>query len=424
MRQSILAILLLIFLQGAYSQKAPIKFGKPEVSDLEMSVYPLDSSASAVILCDYGYFNEHNFQFTRILRIKILTTEGLSWANHTFPVSEKLMVSGYTLNLENGAIVKTKLEKESIFKERITERYYRVRVSMPNVKVGSVIDLEFTHEGLPSEWRFQDIIPVKHSELILEDVDYLQFRKRFVGYNALSYSDNNRWVAGNVPPFKAEPYINSIENYITKFVFEIQNINAPQFMYYKSYADTWKNVRDRLYEHENFAKTTFTTFLNKYANEIKAKYTSPADMVNAAVETIKTVKWNEVNTVLMNNNSSNGVFSDKIGNSAEINFMLMALLEKLDFNVQPIVLSTRDNGLINPNIPTLSGLNYIIVKATKDGQEYIVDATQKYLPYTLLPEHCLNGTAVLLTSDNVQLIELAPKGKDKAFTKYNSMSFS
>jgi hypothetical protein len=92
-----------------FSQKEPIKFGKPELSDLEMTVYPPDSSASAVILCNYGYFDGDDYMFTRVIRIKILKPEGLIWADHTFPTSERSMITGYTYNLdENGGIVKDK----------------------------------------------------------------------------------------------------------------------------------------------------------------------------------------------------------------------------------------------------------------------------------------------------------------------------
>jgi hypothetical protein len=38
----------------AFAQKEPIKFGSAPLEDLQMKVYPKDSSASAVVLCDYG----------------------------------------------------------------------------------------------------------------------------------------------------------------------------------------------------------------------------------------------------------------------------------------------------------------------------------------------------------------------------------
>lgn len=418
MRKHILLVFIILQSIFVFGQKEKFKFGAPSVSDLEMTVYPNDSSAAAVILFDKGVFNPEAYEFTRTVRIKILKKEGLGWGDHFFPVAEKSMVKGYTINYENGVIEKTKLEKESIFKEKVTNGYYRVRTSMPNVKVGSIIDLEFTYEGLPSEWRFQELIPVRYSELNIERVNYLDFRLKYVGYIPLTVVSEDLRVAENVPAFKPEPYINSIENYISKIKIEILSINFAKYGYYESFSTSWKTVRDNITKSQQFGDMTFTSFLNKYADAIEGSYSKNSEKLNAAMEVIKNVSWNESNSILVTNNAMQSVFDKKTGNSAEINFMLMALVKKLGFEVTPVVLSTRDNGIINPVDPTLIGFNYVIIKAVKDNEEYYLDATQKYLPYNLLPLHCLNGYGLLM-SEYPQMISLNTKSKYKIFKTYN-----
>lgn len=54
------------------AQPAPIKFGVLEKSVLEMKSYENDTTADAVIICDYGEFNPATISFSRITRIKIL----------------------------------------------------------------------------------------------------------------------------------------------------------------------------------------------------------------------------------------------------------------------------------------------------------------------------------------------------------------
>ena len=202
--QTLLVLLTTVILTTSYTiaQKAPIKFGKIERADLEMKVYPADSSAIAAILCDYGHFDATSFQFTRMLRIKILKKEGEDWGNKVFPISSKSDIKGITFNLENGEIVESKLKNESIFKERVTEDNIRLRVAMPNVKEGSIIDLMFSFSGFPDEWRFQEEIPVRWSELIIEPSTYFSLRKNFFGYQRLAENSDMRWVAKNVPAFK------------------------------------------------------------------------------------------------------------------------------------------------------------------------------------------------------------------------------
>jgi hypothetical protein len=197
-------------------QKPPIKFGDVDMEDMQMTVYPADTSAPAVILCDYGFFRAGIFQFTRTLRIKILKKEGYSWANHSFPTGAKSTIKGITYNLENGKVIEDKLKNESIFTERVTDQNYRTRIAMPNVKVGSIIDLQFLFTGIPFDWNFQETIPVRYNELVIESSPYVRFKYNFYGFERLSVSTPTRWVANNMPSFKIEPFMNSEENYLTK----------------------------------------------------------------------------------------------------------------------------------------------------------------------------------------------------------------
>ena len=80
----------------------------------------------------------------------------------------KSFIDGYTFNMQNGALVKTKLENSQIYAEEIVQGFELYKVFFPDVKPGSVIDLEYSHAGLPFEWRFQDIIPVVFNELLVE----------------------------------------------------------------------------------------------------------------------------------------------------------------------------------------------------------------------------------------------------------------
>jgi hypothetical protein len=231
----IIAIAVFIFLGfNAFAGKAPMKFGKVSMSELQMETYPADPDAAAVVLCSYGYYDDESFSFTHLMRIKIFDKEGFNIASRKFAVNEKSDVKGKTFNLENGEVVETKLTKESIFVEKITEDYYLVNVAMPDVKAGSVIDLKISYSSFPSSWYFQEDIPVKWSELSIEEPQYVNFRKNFFGFESLYINESNHWVARQMPAFKKEPYMDSRENYITKFEFDIISISFPG--YYKEYS--------------------------------------------------------------------------------------------------------------------------------------------------------------------------------------------
>ncbi len=399
------------------ADKPPIKFGNVSMDELKMSVYEPDTSAPAVVLCDYGYFNSNQFQFTHIIRIKILKKEGYSWANRSFPGYNKSFVKGITFNLENGEIVESKLKNESIFREKINERSDRLRITMPNVKVGSVIDIEYAYSWIPAEWWFQQEIPVKWSELKLEDNPYVSFRKNFFGFEPLSVSEPGHWIAKNMPAFKVEPYISSPENYLTKFEFDILDIHVG--MVYEAFTTSWEELSDLLYDDGLFGvPMRNSSYLNKTAKEILSKAKTDEEKLRMAYDFIKTFKWNGRESLYTSNSSIGFVIDDHSGNSADINIALVQLLDKLGFASSAVLLSTRENGFLSPIYPSLNKLNYVIAKVDLNGQQILIDGTEQYAPYDLLPERSLNLFGRIYDRENSEFIDLKTDKKTKELIYY------
>ena len=290
MNKQIFVLLTLVFLTSLLSgQKAPMKFGEADISDLQMKVYPNDTSASAVILCHYGIFNYNTFNFTEMIRIKILKKEGYSWADQIFPTKFEYNIKGYTLSLQNGKVVKEKLKTESIFNTRITESYYETHFTMPDVKVGSVLDIEYTYLGFPFKWHFQEVIPVKYNELNVDNGPNIRFKSNFFGYEPLAYSSRTRWIAKDMPAFKEEPFIDSKENYLTSLEFDI--LEFPGHM--DPFAATWGDVNSNLLLNHNFRFAYGSSIvLNDIVNNIKKANTTKEGMLKDAFEAVKILKWN------------------------------------------------------------------------------------------------------------------------------------
>jgi len=419
MKKSPITILffLLIF-QNMLAQKEPMKYGKVEKADLEMTVYPADSSAAAVVLCNYGYYDSNNMQFVHQRRIKILKEEGKDYANLAVPGAEKTNVKGQTLNMENGKPVITKLSKEGIFIDRITKNVYSVRVAMPNVKVGSIIDVEYYFEGIPPHyWSFQERIPVRWSELVLEENTLFSCRKTMTGYIALAESSDGRWVAKNVPAFKSEPYINNYENYLSRLNIEISSIHIPG-AYYKDYATTWGAVAKALRDDEDFGMqlTALNFYLNGLEKEIRATTSTPEERLNKAYDAIKKIKWDKNESIWPSKNGMSYAFNKKNGNAADINLNLILLLRKLDIQANPVVLSTRDNGILPPYSVSFDKLNYVIAQAVIGEKTYLLDATDENIPIGLLPERTINGKGLVINKETQDWVDLTPQKKDKSST--------
>lgn len=396
------------------AQKAPMKYGKVDQTDLNMKIYPADSSAAAVVLCNYGYFSSRDFQFVHQKRIKILKEEGKSHGDFYVPASEKAVVKGQVVNIENGIPVVTKLGKESIFIERVSKNQYRARVACPNVKVGSVIDVEFYYTGLPSSWNFQEMIPVRWSELIIEDNQYLTFRKNAVGFTPFYSSTEGQWVTKDVPAFKSEPFINSYQNYMSRFDIEISSIHVPGELY-KDYATTWEAVAEALNKESNFGQELYNIqlYINGLAKQIKEATSNPEERLLRSYSEIKKIKWNKTESIWISSSGLNHSFNKKIGNASEVNLNLVLLLRKLDINANPLVLSTRSNGVLPQYSVSFDKLNYVAVHAVIGDKTYLLDATEENLPVGLLPERALNGRGMVVMKEGFNWVDLNPVKKEK-----------
>ena len=411
------AVLLLLIAGNGISQKAPIKFGEVSIEDLQMKSYAGDTSAAAVILCDYGYFNQHNLLFTRVIRIKILKKEGTSWGNHVYPVNSMSTIQGLTTNLIDGKLKQEKVKNESVFREKVTDGYYRLRVAMPNVREGSILDLMFTYPGFPQKWNFQEDIPVKYSELEIKS-DNIKFRGNYFGSEKLYSSSPTKWIAKDMPSFREEPYINSPENYKTKLELDILEVGGGAF--YKAFTTSWEEVSYLLNSSSDFGVALgISGYLNSLSKKISDVASSKFQMMTMAYDSVKTqIRWDENVSLVTSENSLAQIYKTRVGNSAEINLILIQLLRKLGIEAVPVIMSTRENGILSPLSPSIFKLNYVIARARIDGKTYLLDATEPYMPYYLLPLRCLNYQGRTVSDTQSEWVDIIPQKQNKKLVNY------
>ena len=142
----------------SYSFAVPrpkVKFGNVLPKDFDIRFYPIDTSASAVFLFDNGkaFFEGNNegylsVIYTRHARIHILTKNGFDAATVSFPTysysdftNDKIKkFEAVVYNIENGKIIETKVDKESVFRDKVVKGVTINKFTFPNVKEGSIIE--------------------------------------------------------------------------------------------------------------------------------------------------------------------------------------------------------------------------------------------------------------------------------------------
>ncbi len=468
-----IALVLLCTLPGfifTIAQDTPIKAGKISKEELEMIRCPIDSNARAMVICDYGksyydYTDNTGFQlhFDRLLRIKIFTKEGYDWADHEIELyktpssKEKLAhLKCFTYNLENGKVVKEKLKNGDVYTEERSKYWDVVKFSMPQVREGSVIELEYS---VTSEfffnltpWYFQHDIPVAWSEYLIEIPEFLKYKKSMRGYVPLYVNESSRdqksvmlttkhntgnkyvhsssfetnvynynvlrehWVTKDVPAFIEEEPLTSSENYICKMEFELASYE-PRSGQIENYTKTWEDINKLLLDDGDFGmQLNGGGYLKDLAADISASAATPEEKMVIAYNTLKNhMKWNEYNAVTASQ-SLRSAFSEGVGNSADINLMMVLLLRRLEIEAEPVAISTRAHGIIHPATPTISGFNYVIAAAFIGDNIYLMDATDPMVPFGMLPKRDLNDRGRIISEKRSGWVNLMINKPFKVFT--------
>jgi len=421
----------------------PYKPGKIKPEEMDLSFY-LEKypGEPAIILgdaadCRFGFDGDKGFQFQfeRQVRILVLTEVGLDYGDFSISFYES---AGSTEEIDNFKAWVHNVDDEKVLSERIKLKDGFVRdkgnnmkqlvFAMPGVKVGSVIDVTYriTSDFLFQlrHWQFQHEIPVLHSEYRLNLPSFFAYRSRYNGsfkldiieqeektdswvvprvtesaygqvdngyYRVIAQSNVFRWVAYNVKPLKPEPFMDNVSNYQARLIFEFMFEQYPDSEPV-NFTTSWEDVSDYLYKNKYFGK--YLDSCSTVVGELMPDQIleTKAEQIQYALETISSkVKWND-DSSLFTDYSPAKVLELGAGNSAEINLLLVSLLNKLKLKAYPVLATTIENGRLVSDSPTLTQWNYVTV-ALEIGPDQIIvlDATVNkpiagYLPQRLINE--------------------------------------
>lgn len=408
-------LLFIFFICSSKSIAQNFELGKVTIAELQEKRHPKDSTANAAILFKTGsvYF-EGLTTITRVkTKIKIYKKEGFEWSNeeilHYINGETVFFSDAVTYNLVGGKIEKTKLKKEGEFDQKINKYFSNKKIVMPNVREGSIIEYEYIvrsgNFGSLRDWYFQYSIPVNYSEFKVKIPYFLTFNKRTKGFlfprmsSEPTYDRETSEVykLDNVPSMKPESYVNNINNYRAGVSYELALVNLPGYVY-KSFSTDWNAVTKTIYEDTDFgSELNKTSYFEEDLKPVLQGLNSNEEKITAIFNFVKsTVKWNNY-TGYSCNDGVKKAYKEKTGNVAEINLMLTAMLRFAGLNANPVLLSTRDNGIAL--FPSRTAFNHVIAAVETPEGNILLDATEKYSGVNVLPLRDSNWIGRLIRKD-------------------------
>ena len=450
--KKVITILVVFFTATFFAQD--YKFGKVSKEELEEKFYPLDSTADAAYLyrerkTHFDYDQNDGFRVITEIhnRIKIYNKTGfkngvqkiVSYSPKSGREEKISNIKAYTFNLVEGKVAKDKVSKKSIFDERINNYFTVKKMAMPNVKEYCIIDIEYKiispYRSI-DDLKFQFGIPVKKMNYSINIPSYFDYQERIKGYYYIkpevSYINKNfqfetadkmvsktggyvrekgeviklnvaikesLYVEENIPALKDnEPYANNIENYRGGMKYELVSEKLPNSLPV-NYLTDWENVSKKIYDLKGFgSELEKNGYYKKDLEQLLLNVTSNQDKVVSIFQFVKSkVKWDGYIGKLTDKGVRKA-YNDGVGNVAEINLMLTSMLREAGLNANPVLVSTRDNGV--PLFPTLDGFNYVISMVEFPDNTYVLlDATEPYSLPNILPARVLNWNGRKVTKE-------------------------
>lgn len=472
MKQKALSLFFLLAMSCLTVVAQQMKYGKPSDEELRMTVYEADSSAEAVVLCrltEVVYTIQQSsflLDYKERFRIKVLKPEGVRFAKVVIPYQQMVsintiggtkvtakalpkpggssdsyfegegvsMVEGVfgadadesvediravAVNMDGSKAVKTHLKKSDIVKTKIDEHNYQVEFTVPNVKEGTVIDVEYSiHSPLfwqLRDWHAQCEIPVVFARLDMDIPSYLIYNIEDHGIQRLTYTCNagsmkfklvndplsnpvtivtNHYIytGRNLKGMPKDDYVWNVNDYCAGVTAELKTYRLPG-MSEMDFARTWEQIDEMI-----LGADPFNLQLNAHSplqQELQEAHIQ--DIANqqeraAAVYQLvmKHVTWNGKYELWPQ--PTKEVLQQGTGNNADINMLLIQSLKDVGLEATPVVLRSRDQGKMPYNFPSYQKLTTFVVGIKQSAQQYAyVDASSadgwlNVLPATLLVE--------------------------------------
>jgi len=416
------------------------------VEDLQLKNCPFEPDAEAMKIFDVveTEFDMLSYKFqksTRKVRLKIFNEKGFKHASITIPYFSKRGIakikelSGAIYNLEPGGEIRTqRLDKDDFFKEKAADYVGTVSFTFPGLKSGSIVEYSYTTVEnnlvyfLP--WVIQDDIPVMYTSKVFKAPAETKIFERAFGIDSIQKErvllKNDRYqrvtyTRENIPSFKKEPYMSSVADHLVRVSFHVL-----------PWGGTYQGTRgssDAVWESAGRSLLLSSLYRNQVQTIIPGteKIIDSAKAMPQLEDRIEylynRVKVNMPEKVEQTTSADNlkDAWDNRNGTSAELNLILLNLLQHSGVECVPLFVSTRNHGRVNKEFPSLGQLNGIDVVALDSAKIFILDASLKYQSYQNPPLNILNREAYLLNRDSMQWVMITD---DRPLLKTNTIILS
>ncbi len=425
----IIILLSLFFSNLVTAQKSD--FGDVSIEDFSSYPAKYDSSESAVVFFEVAksFFSPQLYvEYERHIRIKVLTDEGTEWGEVSIPFNKNIDqdvfdIEAASYEINGDKIEVTKLDEAQIFEELITNDIYVKKFVIPSLSKGSIIEYRYRKRvgsafNLP-DWEFHKSIPVLFSEYEMKIPHNYKYNTILSGVDSTFYSNSEEYISSrgggvitvvskkDIPPVKDIPFITTTDDFKTKIYNQLIYINHTGAIQ-RPFANTWEKIADEFRDNDSIGKQRLNGKMKDKVDEIISDTDSETNKIKQIFKFVsENITWNGFHRVT-SNKGIRDTFKEGSGNSADINIMLIKMLEYAGIEVNPAFISTRSNGFLITNYPIIYQFNNVVAIVKTEDKVFLLDATEGYRNLGQPPVKNLYRIGLMVTDKDYMWIETAP----------------
>jgi hypothetical protein len=455
------ALLLLAPLM-ALSQPAMPEYGKIDKADLLMTDCDFDAGAVAFKLLDYGkvrfakskYLDEKELTSQsgtvqgkilkvvteRRVRIKILKKDAFEMANVTIPFFAKeetiKKAAACTYNIDDNRNVSvSEVGKDGIYVKKITQTSSQLVMVLPNVKVGSVIEykyiLETENEYFIRDWYFQSVgmpirlsyydinIPLTHGygeEVFINHPSLVKSTKSVSetfgeGTTQVEVPFANRvFYLQNVKSIKNEPHAGAVWDYMQRIYYHSVGSSKTKN---KDPMAGWRSMANMLSDIGGYDESAVADI--KGSEALVQKASQQPDTLQKIKVIFDYLRSNITCTQdedIFPNEGAAAVWQKRSGSIADINLLLVNLLQKAGVNALVLMGSTYYYGTVSVNYPSYKQFNVLLACVPTAIGYYVLNAADNAALPGLTPWYMLGTKGLVVNGDESAFLDITDNGQD------------
>jgi hypothetical protein len=372
--------------------------------ELQMTRMPNAPGAAAVYLYRQVDRSDVNAMEKNYVRIKILTEEGLKYANVELPFDGQYesinSIQARTIQPDGSSVqFDGKVFDKPLIQARGAKLLART-FTMPNAQVGSIIEYRYVHRLrlgwiYDSRWILSSELYTDHAKFSLEAAPQLFLRwswPRGLPDGSVGPKNQGNIIqleTHNIPAFVEEEYMPPADELRLRvdFIYDADpsTPGKPD--------DYWKSRGRRLYQNvQRFAATNRT--MTQAVAQIIAAADSPEEKLRkiyARVAQIRNLSYESDAQREANQEKPEGihdagdVWQKGYGDNLQITQLYLALVRAAGIDADPVLVATRDRYFFNKSLMNAGQLNGNLVVVKVDGKDLFLDPGTPFTPFGLLP---------------------------------------